>query len=260
MVTWDPDQYERFEDHRSRPFHELVTAIGATDPRYVVDLGCGTGALTASLNQTWPNAFVEGVDSSPEMLRTAAAYAVPGRLHFVEGDAATWRPAQPADVLVSNAMFQWVPDHEAVLVDLMGSIAPAGWLAFQVPGNFGSPSHVLLREVLAAPRWQRATNGLRLRADAVLDPAGYFHLLSDAGCVVDAWETTYSQVLTGDDPVLEWTKGTALRPVLDALSTTDTPDFLADYAAALRSAYPRTPHGTLLPFRRIFVVAQRKAA
>lgn len=248
-MGWDPGPYHRFAAERSRPFGELLARVHTDHPAYVVDLGCGSGELTAVLAQRWPAAEVEGVDSSAAML--AEAVHRPG-LRFTEADLAIWRPERPPDVVVSSAALQWVEGHEQVLRELAATLAPEGWLAVQVPVNFDAPSHRLLREI--AGRWRP---DLALRRAPVLDPIGYADLFTELGLQVDAWETTYLQLLSGPDPVLEWVKGTALRPVLAALPAADQPGFLAEYGAALRSAYPTTARGTYFPFRRIFAVAQR---
>jgi trans-aconitate 2-methyltransferase len=255
-VVWDPDQYNRYANERGRPFGELVRRIGATAPSRVVDLGCGTGALTAGLLERWPGASVQGVDSSPQMLQVAARHARPPRLTFEFGDARTWRPQCPVDVLVSNAMLQWVPDHLDLLPGLVEALAPDGWLAFGVPGNFDSPTHTLLDGLCRSARWRDALRSVAARP-ATFAPAVYLDHLSRLGCTVDAWETTYLHVLPGEDPVLEWMRGTALRPVLEALGPDDAARFEAEYAALLREAYPSRPYGTVLPFRRVFVVAHR---
>jgi trans-aconitate 2-methyltransferase len=259
MVTeprWDPEQYRRFADERSRPFFDLTGRVGAERPRHVVDLGCGGGALTATLAERWPEALVEGLDSSAEMIAGAIPRAIPGRLRFTRADLRDWRPDAPVDVAVSNAVLQWVPGHATLLRGWVDALAPGGWLAFQVPGNDRSPSHVLLDELRAAPRWRdrlhQAAPGPR-----VLEPAEYLAHLAGLGCVVDAWETTYLHVLQGADPVMEWVRGTALRPVLTVLDAAEQTEFLAEYAARLRDAYPAGEFGTVLPFRRLFVVARR---
>lgn len=251
-VRWDPEQYARFGDERARPFRDLLARVGAEAPGRVVDLGCGDGSTTALLAQHWPRAQVSGIDSSAEMI--AAARAIPG-LTFEVGDVREWRP--DADVLVSNAVLQWVPDHAAVLHRWAAALPDGGWLAFQVPGNFAAPSHTLLREVAATPRWAPLLAGALRDGRPVLEPAEYAELLLGHGLTVDVWETTYLHLLPGEDAVLEWTRGTALRPVLAALSAQDAVAFEAEYAAALRAAYPRTEHGTLFAFRRIFAVASR---
>ncbi|MBC6459086.1 trans-aconitate 2-methyltransferase [Actinomadura sp. HBU206391] len=255
--AWDPRQYGLFGDERSRPFFELVSRVPATDPRRVVDLGCGSGELTASLAKRWPTAEVEGIDSSAKMIAAAQEHAAPG-LRFTVGDLADWTPGdgRPVDVMVSNAALQWVPAHRDLLPQWIKALTPDGRLAFQVPGNFDAPSHALLREICRSPRW-RARLADVMRWHPVGSPGEYLELLAGHGCRVDAWETTYAQVLQGDDPVLEWVKGTALRPVLSALDAEDAAEFLGEYAARLRDAYPRRPFGTVFPFRRIFVVAQR---
>lgn len=264
-MHWDPAQYGRFADHRSRPFFDLVGRIRVAAPSRVVDLGCGSGELTATLAQRWPDATVTGIDSSAEMLEQAAGYAGP-RLRFQLGDLVDYRPEPGTDVVVSNAAYQWVPGHDRILAEIADAVPAGGALAVQVPGNFSAPSHRIIGELVAEPRWQRATGGLRLRQDPVLEPEGYVRLLAGAGLSADVWETSYQQVLAGPDAVLEWVKGTALRPVLEALrgneSGTGKPgaqqaEFLAEMAPRLRAAYPERDFGTVFAFRRIFVVGHR---
>jgi trans-aconitate 2-methyltransferase len=256
--TWDPRQYRRYADERSRPFFELVGRVGAEEPARVVDLGCGDGALTATLAARWPGALVEGVDRSPEMIAGALPLRIPGRLGFAQGDVRDWRPETPVDVLVSNAVLQWVPGHAALLEGWVDRVAPEGWLAFQVPGNDRAPSHAILDDLRAAPRWRDQLAGTA-PGPRVLEPGEYLARLAARGCDVDAWETTYQHVLRGADAVLEWVKGTALRPVLSRLDGAERDAFLADYAARLLEAYPPGAFGTIMPFRRIFVVARRRA-
>lgn len=256
---WDARQYERFAADRARPFHDLVARVDASKPGYVVDLGCGTGETTASLLERWPSARVTGVDSSAEMLADAGRYVVPGRLDFVRADVRTWQPAEPVDVLLSNATFQWVPEHLDLLPGFVGWLAPGGWLGFQVPGNYRAPAHAILTELRLSPRWRDQVGEGADRHLDVHDPEVYLRTLAGLGCRVDAWETTYLHVLPGEDPVLEWIKGTGLRPVLAALDDADRAEFLGEYGARLREAFPHEPWGTVLPFRRIFVVAQLAA-
>ncbi|WP_019549634.1 trans-aconitate 2-methyltransferase [Streptomyces sulphureus] len=262
---WDPRQYLRHTDHRLRPVHDLLARVpdlpGAPHPR-IADLGCGPGGPTAPLVARWPRAHVTGYDSSPEMLAAARTHA--GRTHgggtldFARADLSRWHPAEPFDLLFSNAALHWVPGHAAAFASWLDPLPTGGVLAFQVPGNFGAPSHTLLSRLRNSPRWKG-----RLGEDTetpVLDPGGYLDALTRLGCTVDAWETTYQQLLHGEDPVLDWVEGTTLRPVLDLLA--DDPGardaFLDEYAAALREAYPARPYGTPYPFRRIFVVAVKR--
>jgi trans-aconitate 2-methyltransferase len=287
MVMWDPQQYRRFGDERSRPFFDLVGRIDAENPQSVADLGCGPGNLTATLAERWPEAVITGVDSSPAMIEAARAGqaarggqstrngqgaqtargirgaqdtggASPsgGRLSFVLGDIADWTPDGPVDVIVSNAALQWLPDQPKALARWAGLLAPGGWLAVQAPGNFDQPGHTVMRELAASPRWRPLLDGVRLNRQAT-DPADYLDLLGGSGCVVDAWETTYLHVLPGENPVLDWYKGSGLRPVLDALPPDLAGEFTAEYGARIREAYPARPYGTVFPFRRVFVVARR---
>ncbi|GLW07278.1 trans-aconitate 2-methyltransferase [Microtetraspora sp. NBRC 13810] len=256
---WDPEVYGRFADERSRPYFDLVARVRADHPQYVVDAGCGGGELTAALARRWPEAAVHGFDSSPAMIEKAAALAT-DRLTFGIGDVRDPLPAPGGgiDVIVSNAVLQWVPEHRELLPGWVSALAPGGWLAFQVPGNFDAPSHALIHDLCRTPPW-RDTLGDLARETPVDDPAGYLDLLAGLGCRVDAWETTYLHLLPGEDAVLRWVTGTALRPMLDRLGEKDAAVFLADCARALSRAYPRKSYGTAFPFRRIFVVAEKHA-
>jgi trans-aconitate 2-methyltransferase len=174
---------------------------------------------------------------------------------FTHGDAQGWRPDEPVDVLVTNAVLHWVPGHADLLRRWAGQLAPGGWLALQVPGNWRAPTHALLAGLCRSSRWAGLVGDAAPAEDAVLDPAGYLEVLAGAGLAVEAWETTYLHVLRGEDPVLAWVRSTVLRPVLAQLEEDDAAELTAEYAAALRTAYPRRPNGTtLLPFRRVFAV------
>lgn len=264
-VSWDPTQYARFADHRSRPFADLMARVAASSPSCVVDLGCGDGPLTLSLARRWPDARVVGLDSSPEMLAAARGHDTDARVEWVQADLRTWDPASlgaRADILVSNAALQWVPGHLELIGRWVSSLAPGAWLAVQVPGNHSAPSHRLIQEV-AADHPRRAEVLAALQRPRVPEPAEYLELLAGAGADVDAWETTYLHVLDPEgqqsSPVLEWVRSTALRPVLAALTDPDERDaFIADYARRLDAAYPRSRFGVVLPFRRIFAVAHMK--
>ena len=257
---WNPGQYEQFRAQRSKPFFDLLQRVDLPGARHVVDLGCGTGALTATLADRWPAAYVVGIDSSAEMLARAEGHGVPGRLEFREADLRDWQPEEPVDLIVSNATLQWVPEHLSLLGRLGAFLAPGGVLAFQVPGNFREPTHTLLRDLRQSPRWRETVGDGADRTVAVHEPGDYLHTLLEAGLQPEVWETTYVQLLAGDDPVLEWVKGTALRPVLSQLGAADAQEFLRDYAGMLRDAYPPGPRGTVLPYRRIFAVARREGA
>ena len=257
MLRWDPAQYGKFSDERSRPFFDLTGQVGASEPGLVVDLGCGSGELTATLASRWPRARVRGVDASPEMIERATGFAG-DRLTFELADAADF-DATGVDVLISNALLQWVPGHQELLVRWAGQLAAGGWLAFQVPANFSSPSHRLMRELAGSARWRDRLAGVLRHADAVAEPAEYLELLTGAGLRVNAWQTSYLHVLSGPDPVLEWVRGTGLRPVLQALDTDAAAEFSAEYAGLLRQAYPERPFGTVFPFLRTFVVAHKPA-
>ncbi len=254
-MQWDPTQYSKFSGHRDRPFLDLIAQIKATTPRRVVDLGCGSGNLTSLLARRWPDAVVEGIDSSPEMIEKATAE---GNMSFRVADIESWQPTPDTDVIVSNAAFQWVPLHRELLRS-WASVLPSGaWFAWQVPGNFDSPSHTLMRSLAGSPRWRTQLGDVLRHSDPVDSPAKYAALLLDGGWTADTWETTYLHVLHGDDPVLEWVRGTGLRPIFAVLTDeAERAEFEAAYATQLACAYPQGAHGTLFPFRRIFCVGHK---
>lgn len=253
---WDPELYLAFDDHRSRPFFDLVARIDAPHPRRVVDLGCGPGNLTAALAARWPDAVVTGIDSSTEMAHAARARGVAAEC----ADVTEWSPTADTDVVVCNAVLQWVPGHERLIGRIVRELRAGAWFAFQVPGNFDAPSHRLIRELAAEQPWRTELAGTTLRAaDAVAEPHRYAALLAEAGCEIDIWETTYQHRLHGADPVLHWVRGTALRPVAETLDEASFDRFCAAIAPRLRAAYPALGDGTtLFEFRRIFAVARMR--
>jgi trans-aconitate 2-methyltransferase len=264
--TWSPDDYLKFADPRARPFADLVARVATEDPAVVVDLGCGPGNTTRTLADRWPRAHVTGIDADVAMIDAAqrvAADVPDGRLSFASADIETWSPGGPVDVIVSNAALHWVPTHVELLPRWLGVLRPGGTLAFQVPRPADDRPAAALRAVTSAPRWSGRFDGVASPGALGSGPtwvrsaAEYADILSRLGCLVDAWETTYVHVLPGDDPVLEWFAGSGLRPYTDRLDKTDADAFRAEMAAAFRAAYPRQPYGTLLPFRRAFVVARR---
>ncbi|MFJ9949297.1 methyltransferase domain-containing protein [Kitasatospora sp. NPDC091207] len=280
--VWDPEQYLRFADERTRPLRDLLARVPALphEPAAtILDIGCGPGNSTAVLRERWPAARITGVDNSAEMLATARTEGEP-TADYLLADARRYDPAAAApDLIVSNAALQWIgfaPEHGArpeaggptgaggpgghlgLPARWAAALRPGGVIAFQVPGNFDAPSHTLLAGLRRSPRWRAALGEGAARA-GVHEPGAYLAALAGAGCSADVWETTYSTLLPGPDPVLEWVKGTALRPVLTRLTDpAERAAFLAEYGALLREAYPAGPYGTVFPFRRIFAVAVKR--
>ncbi len=251
---WNPDTYLAFADHRGRPFFDLVNRVAARQPRRVADLGCGPGNLTETLRGRWPDAVVQGWDSSPEMVAAATGRGLDVRL----GGIAEWSPEPDTDVVISNAALQWVPEHRELVVRWAGQLAPGSWIAFQVPGNFDAPSHVAVRAVARREPFAQALREMPWRdADVVGTASEYAGLLTDAGCVVDAWESTYVHELQGETPVLDWITGTALTQVKERLTEQAWQQYRQAIIPELAQAYPVRADGhTFFPFRRIFVVAQ----
>ncbi|MDO9379212.1 MAG: methyltransferase domain-containing protein [Nocardioidaceae bacterium] len=256
-TRWDPVTYLRFDDHRSRPFRDLVARV-VGEPRTIVDLGCGPGHLTSVLRERWPDADVLGLDSSPSMVERARTGDTHPRSRYELGDLAAFDPAEPVDLVVSNAAFQWVPCQLDVAVRVADHVAPGGTLAIQVPTNGTRPNHALLREVAADARFAPHLHDVRPIHDA--DAEGYLDALARPGWSVDAWTTTYLHVLQGEEPVWSWMSGTGARPYLQALPDDLRGDFEAAYRTGLREAFPERAYGTVLPFDRAFVVARRDDA
>jgi trans-aconitate 2-methyltransferase len=252
-MTWNPERYLAFGDERTRPAVDLLARVPLAGLARVADLGCGPGNSTRLLCERWPEADVLGIDSSAAMLAKAEHSGI--RARWLESDVAAWTPDAPFDLLFSNAALHWLPDHAGLLPQLLGHLRPGGVLAIQMPRNFTAPSHMLLREVASAGRWAEHIAG-RLDDEPVAAPEWYHDLLAPLAAALDIWQTEYLHVLDGEDPVLGWVRGTALRPVIAALTSEEQACFEAEYARRLRTAYPRRPDGrTLFPFRRLFIMA-----
>jgi trans-aconitate 2-methyltransferase len=259
MPTWDADIYLRFAEERTRPCRDLAARVAIDAPRRVVDLGCGPGNSTQVVAERWPDAQVVGLDSSREMI-VAAAKAYPG-WQFELADIAAWSADsdERPDVVFSNAALQWVPDHAALFPRLLEQVAPGGALAVQVPANLHAPAHRLMRELAASANWRDRLPAAGVREWNVHEPPYYFDALAPRAARVDLWTTEYIQVMPSAEAIVDWYRGTGLRPFLDALSTdAEREQFSAEYLAAIGTAYPPQANGQVLfPFRRLFVIAYR---
>ncbi|HZT52555.1 MAG TPA: methyltransferase domain-containing protein [Stellaceae bacterium] len=264
-MSWDPHQYLKFKSERLRPGFDLLAQVGELPPGPIVELGCGTGPHARAMALRWPERTIVAIDKSPQMLAEAAAE--PSTVRWLKADIVGWSAPEPAALVYSTATLQWLEGHDRLFPHLLDQLAPSGVLAVQMPRNFDAPSHALMRETAAAGPWaerlrpQAASGtgqGSLLRIDPVGPPAFYYDLLRPRVQEIEIWETEYLHVLEGADPVLEWVRGSALRPVIEALPGAMAQEFEAAYAAKLRAAYPRRADGrTLLPFRRLFIVARR---
>lgn len=254
-MSWNPDQYLKFSDHRLRPALDLLTRIPAESPETVIDLGCGPGNITEWLMRRWPDARITGVDSSLEMLERARK--THPDIAWEQADIEHWLPKVRADVIYSNAALQWLDNHRPLFAKLYAALAPGGVLAVQMPQSFDQPSHVLMRQAAQDGPW-RDVLAPHLRHSPVSSPVEYWRMLQPLGAGIDIWECDYLQILSGDDPVLQWMLGTTLRPLLAVLSETERDAYLEVYRELLREAYPREADGaTLFPFRRLFILATK---
>jgi trans-aconitate 2-methyltransferase len=253
--TWSAEQYLKFEDERTRPARDLLNGVPLDAPRTVVDVGCGPGNSTELLVERYPQAAVSGFDSSAEML-VAARKRLPG-VTFTEGDVATWTPTVPPDLIFANAVFQWVPDHGAVLARLAGTLAPGGVLAVQMPDNLDEPSHRAIRDTAAENEFAEAFR-VPVSREALRPVGSYYDALKPIAARVEIWRTTYHHALAGADAIVEWVKGTGLRPYLDRLDAAQQTAYLARYTERLAAAYPPQADGRVLfRFPRLFIVATK---
>lgn len=257
MPSWDPGVYERYKTYRDRPALDLLVQLPQGDFREIWDLGCGTGEHAALLARRFPEATVHGLDSSPEMLAKARERAE--RVDWVLAGVEDFAPDAAPDLIFTNAALQWLPDHAALFPRLVGLLKPGGVFACQMPSAYETRHHAILRDVAESGPWASVTAGARLiRPTPPLDD--YYGWLATACGDVDIWNTTYLHVLEGDDPVVEWMMGTALRPYLDVLPDTALREaFLTEFRARIAAAFPPRADGvTLFPFTRLFMVGRRR--
>jgi trans-aconitate 2-methyltransferase len=256
-MTWSAKQYVAFEDERTRPARDLLAAIPVGNVRSAVDIGCGPGNSTELLVERFAEATVRGLDSSADMIE-AARKRLP-QVQFDIADIDTWNDNGPFDVIFANAVLQWVPDHATLLPSLVSKLAPGGSLAIQMPDNLNEPSHRLMREVAAQGPWAATLSGAAGQRTEMADASGYYSILKACCSRVDVWRTTYHHPLAGGaSGVVEWFKGSGLRPFLDPLDEVERGEYLKRYQAAIEQAYPALADGSvLLPFPRLFLVATR---
>ncbi|OUR75291.1 hypothetical protein A9Q83_17835 [Alphaproteobacteria bacterium 46_93_T64] len=253
-MSWNPDQYHLYSDHRLRPALDLLSQVNLMSPMTIYDLGCGTGNVTAILSQHWNKAIVAGLDSSESMLEKAKKDHP--ALEWMHGEISEFSPSSKANLLFSNAALHWLDDHESLFPKLLKNLRPGGVLAVQMPNNFSAPSHQTLYDLAQSDKWLDKLGHL-VRPAPVHNIDWYYDLLSPLVEKLNLWESRYFQVLEGKNAVLEWTKSTALRPFLDALEGDDVSEFEEEYADLLLEAYPHREDGaTLYPFSRLFIVAQ----
>lgn len=254
MPSWDASQYLKFADERTQPARDLARRVPVMVPRRVIDLGCGPGNSTEVLAERWPEAELTGLDNAPDMLAKARKAHPDWR--WQEGDIAQWRADALYDVIYSNAALHWLDDHAGLFVRLFETLAPGGALAVQMPNNFAAPSHTLMRAIAAEGSWRERLKSAR--SINTQPPAFYYGLLAARAAHLQIWETEYLHVMDSAEGILEWVRGTGLRPYLDLLDEAERAQFEARYRVALAGSYPTQANGKVLfPFRRLFIVACR---
>ena len=255
VFTWDPKTYLKFGDQRTRPAHDLLARVALEAPKVIYDLGCGPGNSTRLLRERWPEADITGVDLSESMLDQARATKMD--VAWEQADLATWRPAKTPDLIFSNATLHWLDGHGELFARLFGAIADGGMFAVQMPRNFTAASHTIIHQVVEQGPWAGKLRGVR-DINPVDHPEDYYEYLSAFSDAIDIWETEYTHILEGDNPVFEWLKGSARAPYLELLPDKMCADFRKECKDKFALVYRRREDGsTLFPFRRLFMVAQR---
>lgn len=255
-LSWSAAQYVKFEEERTRPVRDLVARIPLARVSSAADIGCGPGNSTEVLRERYPEALIVGVDSSADMIEAARERI--RDIDFEIADLRDWRAGGPLDVILANAVLQWLPGHAALLPALIARLKPGGALAVQTPDNLDEPTHRLMREIASAGPWAAKLKDAGAARATSHSAEWYFRLLRAHARHVDLWRTTYYHPLAGAQAIVEWVKGTGLRPFIDPLAASEREAFLARYLAAVAEAYPAEADGTvLLPFPRLFFVATR---
>lgn len=251
MDDWNPTLYLHYGSERTRPAIDLLSRVNVEAAEQIVDLGCGPGNSTALLHQRWPTAHITGVDSSSAMIAEASR-TLPD-CHFLQEDIRHYRPDRPLDLIFASASLQWVPDHYDLLPKLVSLLKMNGVLAVQMPDNWQEPTHVLMREVA----WEQ---GYPDRGREALPGVHAYHdILSEAGCDVTLWRTTYYHQMTSHQAIIDWVSATGLRPWLQELNESEQKNYLHRYHQLLEEHYPLQENGQiLLAYPRLFIVARRE--
>ena len=256
MLNWNPQQYLKFAGERTQPSIDLAARIAVDNPTHVIDIGCGPGNSTQVLTKRWPAAKVLGLDSSAEMI-SKASKDYP-ELEWVTADASEYEFRRKYDVVFSNAALQWIPDQEHVIVKLLSAVSEGGVLAVQVPADVNSHLRKAVIATAAERRWSALAEG----AENVIvyhDVDFYYDLVSTTAIRLDIWETIYYHVLDSHRDLVEWYKGTGMRPFLERLPDDASRDeFEEEVLRKISGVYKISGNGKLLyPFRRIFFVAYK---
>lgn len=257
---WSASQYLKFAKQRTRPSRDLLAQVPLESPSLILDVGCGPGNSTQVLVDRYPGATIEGIDSSPGMI-TEARKALP-QIQFSVADLKTYTPEKPLDLVFSNAVFQWLKADERVptMKRMIQWLRPGGVLAIQVPDNYLEPSHIAMRAVANEGPWASILGPLRPALDQFATPQQFYDELATLCSSVDIWHTLYQHPLDDHQSLVEWVKGTGLRPFLNPLDPEDREAFAESYLAKLKEIYPVSTDGkVLLRYPRLFMIAVRES-
>lgn len=258
---WHADKYLSFNEQRTRPAIDLLARVEQQNPQLIIDLGCGPGNSTFQLQKHWPAARIIGIDNSITML--AKAKKIASNIEWQNADISSWQPETAPNIIFANAVLQWLDDHEVLIPKLLGFLASQGTLAIQMPRNYDQATHTTIVELVKSQNWRNKLSHLLRYNESetnwpVHTPEFYYHLLAPLAKKIDIWQTEYLTILEGENPVAQWAEGTALCPFLAALAEPERTVFLNEYKEKIAQIYRPTKQGkTLLPFRRIFIVASK---
>lgn len=257
-MKWSSEQYLKFEGQRTQPSIDLAGRISLEGVERALDVGCGPGNSSNVLAGRFPQAKVLGIDSSPDMIASARE-SYPG-IEFRLCDAGSELGTLEGgfDVVFSNACIQWIPDHKTLLRNMMALLRPGGVLAVQIPMNQKEPIHRIIGELVTSAVWKDAFPNPRVFY--TLPQGYYFDLLAKLSASFTLWETTYYHVMDSHEAILEWYRGTGLRPYLTMLPEARRKDFEQAVLTQVRAQYPlQETKQVIFRFPRFFFTATAKS-
>ena len=256
MSDWNSEQYLKFKKDRTQPSIDLANRLDFKKPQRIIDIGCGPGNSTAVLKKRYPDAYVLGVDFSPNMIEKAKSEH--SDIDFMLFDATKdfEKLDEKFDIVFSNACIQWVPNHKKLLADMMSILNPDGIMAIQVPMNFEEPIHKILSELITDKKW---SGRFEPRIFYTLNESKYFDILSEQTKNFEIWKTIYCHRMPSHQSIIEWYKSTGMKPYLDVLNEEEKKEFTADVLKKVSKEYPVQANGEIIfKFPRFFMLAKKQ--
>lgn len=256
MGVWSSQEYLRFKNERTQPAIDLVNKIPMTNPKSIIDIGCGPANSTNVLHERFYNAKILGIDNSEDMINTAREEYP--QIEFMLCDAGKELNVinERFDIVFSNACIQWILDHKNLLKSMMNLLNEDGFMAVQIPMNYDEPIHKIIGTLAESEKWKDKFDNPRIFYN--LTPSEYYDLLSEISYDFNIWNTTYFHRMTSHQSIMDWYKGTGLRPYLNALNYVDRANFEYDVLDEIIKEYPAQKNGEIIfKFPRLFFIAKK---